>query len=280
MTIYFAFSDEQGSYKVRPKDKFLKAHPYYLRSTILIYAREWKFLTQEMANLRKKYLFPGYEEIKWSYIWSLRKCIKQHKEIDKSKNYYFLRDTKPEDIEAYVSDVISLLPKLEYCKVIYTVTENTSNEHCKESTILSFHIQDLMQRIEMELSNDDENLAVLFIDALSEKTDKNLREAYSKIYKRGDFIRDYAHIKDSLNLEYSHQSAGIQVADYLAGAFFSLLTDRPLGKKLFRDYIFDCLRKEDKSGKLMGYGVVEVPKSHLLRESLRKQILEKINVDI
>lgn len=273
MTIFFAFSDESGLYKSKPNDKHLKSHPYYLRSTVIIYAHEWKFLTRKMAEILAKYNLPSEKEIKWSYISSLEKSLDNKQKIKEDKGFYFLKDKKPEDIKAYISDVISILPELQYCKIIYTVTDNTSVESYAQKTILELHIKALMQRIEMELQSDKENLAVLFIDALNARDDKNLREAYSNIYKNGDFIQNYDHILDNLNLEYSHQSAGLQVADYLAGAFFSLITDRPLGKKLFKKYIFDCLRK-NQSGEFMGFGVIHIPKSDELRGDLREKVLK------
>jgi hypothetical protein len=38
MSIYVGFSDECGSYKVGKTQKYLKSHPFYIRSTLIINA--------------------------------------------------------------------------------------------------------------------------------------------------------------------------------------------------------------------------------------------------
>lgn len=36
MSIFFGFSDECGSYQIEKTQKFLKVHPFYIRSSLLI----------------------------------------------------------------------------------------------------------------------------------------------------------------------------------------------------------------------------------------------------
>jgi len=44
MSVYFAFSDENGDYKQDRSQKFITSHPYYIRSTFLMLSSEWKML--------------------------------------------------------------------------------------------------------------------------------------------------------------------------------------------------------------------------------------------
>ena len=61
METYFAFSDECGKYKKEKSESFLTSNPYYVRSALIIKAKDWKslnadFLTyKEMYELRKTF---------------------------------------------------------------------------------------------------------------------------------------------------------------------------------------------------------------------------------
>lgn len=73
MTIYFAFSDEHGSYSRLKTPGFLRAHPWYIRSVVIIDAEQWKILENGYTELKIKNELPIEKEIKWSYLWSLNK---------------------------------------------------------------------------------------------------------------------------------------------------------------------------------------------------------------
>jgi hypothetical protein len=116
------------------------------------------------------------------------------------------------------------------------------------------------------------NLVILFFDPVSEAMDKFFRDAYFDLYNSGDFISKYIHIKDSLNFEHSHQSVGIQIADYISGTFSSMLkginTDNyKYGKDMYFDYIKPNLCQ--KFSIIWGYGLREVPSNKEYRKKLR-----------
>ena len=133
------------------------------------------------------------------------------------------------------------------------------------------HMQEIMQRLEMELQTKDENLCTLFIDPVSEETNKFLRDIYFELYQKGDFIKRYSHIKDSLNMEYSHQSVGIQLADYIAGSFGGFLRGFDISKTIFLNKIKKFLRT-DSHGEVFGCGIREVPRNTLLRKQLKESL--------
>ena len=124
----------------------------------------------------------------------------------------------------------------------------------------------------MEIQNDDNNLAILFLDPINNNTDYLIRESYRRIYLSGDFIKKYKHIKDSLSFELSHHSFGIQLADYCVGVFNSALKGFSKSTDIFRTILWQFVRK-GFDGSFMGYGVVEIPKNQKVRQIL----LEKIN---
>ncbi len=118
-------------------------------------------------------------------------------------------------------------------------------------------------------------MAVLFFDPVNENTDNFFRDAYFELYNSGDFINEYKHIKDSLNIENSHQSVGIQLADYISGTFSACLkginsNNYDRGKQMFYKYVYPNLRRNN--GDFWGFGIREVPSNLNYRLELSREI--------
>lgn len=267
MTIYFAFSDENGSYKRVRGKRFIRAHKYYVRATCIIDATEWKNIESAYCALKRKHGIPIEKEVKWSFARSLHKYKEDGKEIREKEAFYFLREKNPEALQDFLREALALLVDLNYCNVIFTVT---SNERCRaiaHSRLIKMHLQEAMQRIQMDMEDARENLCVFFVDPVSNENDKNLREAYSELYRGGDLYKRYSHIKDSLNVEHSHHSVGIQMADFLAGAFVANLKEYEMGQEVYRDCLSRIIRR-GPGGRLPGFGFREVPRDVDLRAEL------------
>ncbi|MEL7005609.1 MAG: DUF3800 domain-containing protein [Bacteroidota bacterium] len=279
MSIYFGFSDECGKYQNSKSKKYLRVHPYYLRSTLLIDAEEWKKLNNQFCELKVLFDFPLEKEIKWAYLWQLRNYQKRNETVPDKRDFKFLESYDYHDLIEFVEKALQLLESLNYKKIILTYTENASSPNINEKAMLKMHLQEHMQRIEMQIqTRSEENLAVLFFDPVSEETDQHLRDIYFDLYNSGDFIHSYKHIKDSLNIEHSHQSVGIQISDYISGTFSAILKGRSSekydrGKKMFYNHVYPNLRKHN--GRIWGIGVREVPSSSKRRKELAKHIDEE-----
>ncbi len=275
MSIYFGFSDESGCYQQAKEPKFLRSHPFYIRSTLLIKADEWKQLNEEFQNLKIHYDFPLDKEIKWSYLWNIRIHQKKKEEIPDDRSYKFLETYDYKDLISFVEACLALLNNLSYKKIIISHTKNATCGSINEKSMLKMHLQEHMQRVEMQIqTRSEENLAILFFDPISKRTDKLLRDIYFDLFKSGDFISEYKHIKDSLNIENSHQSVGIQLADYIAGAFSSMLkgissSNYERGKELYLEYVHPNLRKYN--GTIWGIGIREVPSMMSYRKYLSNE---------
>jgi hypothetical protein len=171
----------------------------------------------------------------------------------------------------FVENSLAALQKLSFARVILTVTANDRCARIEESNFYKMHLQEAMQRLEME-SEASGHTCVLFVDSISSDQDRHLRDAYHAIYQDGDFIKKYRHIVDSLNLVYSHHSIGIQLADFIAGCSCGFLRGYPESVKLFKAYVRPLLRV-GWTGNIMGYGVREVPRSQLFRTELSAKIV-------
>ncbi len=272
MSIFFGFSDECGSYKLNKNKKYLTVHPHYIRSTLLIKADEWKKINKAFTDLKTLYNLPVEKEVKWAYLWHLRNYQKKGQKIPEGKDFKFLESYDYHDLIEFVERSLALLETIEYKKVIITHTDNANCPRINEKAMLKMHLQEHMQRIEMQIqTRTEENLAVLFFDPVSENTDRHFRDIYFELYNSGDFINSYKHIKDSLNIENSHQSVGIQLADYVSGTFSAILKGREpknydRGKQMFFRYVYPNLRRYN--GVIWGIGIREVPSNMAYRREL------------
>ena len=272
MSIYLAFSDESGGYIKDRNNGFINAHPYYERATFVILASDWKDINMKFRRIKKLFNIPLEKEIKWSYLWSLYKIQRNGLNISEKKPFYFLKDREYNELLNFIDSSLTLLSELSYVKIIITVTSNIHCPRINEGDIYKMHIQNTMQRIEMELQNREDNLCVLFIDPVSEERNKFFRNTYFDLYQQGDFIQQYSHIMDSLNLQYSHHSLGIQFADYISGSFGGFLKGYENSKKIFKKRIMPFLRTRD-NGELFGFGIMEIPRN----DEVRNHIIERLN---
>lgn len=275
MATYFSFSDECGDYTQYITPKQLKVHPFYIRATLTFKSDEWKKLRDNFIDLKNQYSIPLHEEVKWAYLWNLNFHEQRQQPIPKDKPYKFLESVGFQGTLNFVNDSLKLIHGLTQKFIILTFSDNKINSAHKEYSIIKFHIQEIMQRIEMQLQSNNENLCVLFFDPVNERKNDLFREIYHDFYLTGDFVQKYNHIKDTLNIEPSHQSVGIQIADFISGAFSSVLKANSSnnykdGLDMFFDHVYPHLRRV--YGWVYGYGIREVPKSSLVRRNLRTKI--------
>ena len=276
MPIYFSFSDECGDYKPHMSAKQIRRHKFYIRSCFTINANEWKFLKREFDALKVKYGLPTSREIKWAYLWSLREIAKKGTPIEDGHELKFLENYDYHKLIDFVEESLSLIHKLAEQDIVLTFTKNSNGYGTNEKSMLCFHLQEHMQRLEMGMAVNEDNLAVLFFDPIGSEKNEMFREIYSEHYEKGDFIEKYKFIKDSLNIENSHHSVGIQIADYISGAFSAILKSSPnedysRGVKMFNESVKPHLRRGWNSN-LYGYGIREVPRSVPTRNWLVTQL--------
>ncbi|MDD2608004.1 MULTISPECIES: DUF3800 domain-containing protein [Bacteroidales] len=262
---YFCFSDECGDYKPNLTDIQLRNHPFYIRTTLLMNSNEWKTLNLNFRELKKKYGLSISKEIKWANLWTLRSFQKNKKKIPERFRLQHIEQIDYHVLIDFVEESLALINLLNEKKIIATYTKNSNRYPTNEKSMISFHLQEHMQRLEMELQVDEGNLGVLFFDPIGNEKNEMFRQFYYELFENGDYIESYKFIKDSLNIENSHHSVGIQLADYISGAFSSILkasidNDYSRGVKMFYESVYPNLRR-GRNGEIQGYGIREVPRS-------------------
>ena len=73
MEAYFAFTDECGSYQKIRTEKFNKAHPFYVRSTVIISLSDYLALQKGMDDIKISFGLQPNVEIKWAHFGSALK---------------------------------------------------------------------------------------------------------------------------------------------------------------------------------------------------------------
>jgi hypothetical protein len=210
MEAYFAFTDECGQYQRIRSEKFNKAHPFYVRSTVIISWPDYLLLQNGIDDIKKAFDLNTKIEVKWSHYGSAMK-----------KNY---RDVPhrllPEQLKEFYSQTLSLLCKLESVCVYYTLTDNNIIGQVNEIALLRMHLQNALQKVQKMMSG-REGFAIVVADDLNDKT-KVLKQATYKLMLTGDYVQ-YTNIKKGLYIDFSNQCPGLQVADICAGVFTASL---------------------------------------------------------
>jgi len=292
MATYFVFSDESGKYNENYRNR---GHKYFVRSALLFDSANWLAVKTRIDALKVQAQIPVETEFKWNYMRLIYNHQKGGRRIRPKGGAYPFRKHDIDELIAFVRRTISLFHRYGESKIICTFTENlpirrwrillggstategTSRNPTRQN-ICKWHLQELMQRVEMEMQRSN-SLAVVFFDEESDRTtEKHVRNCYHDMYHNGDFIKNYQHIKDSLCFEDSSHSTGIQVADYIAGIFNAFLNDDDISYALMRDCILPILRKES-TGDYLGYGIREVPRDESKRQSVSEKIKRKLLVE-
>ena len=263
MKTYFIFVDESG--KLRGKD------PYYIRSCFFISSEHWRDSRNKFLDLKKIYAIDVQKEFKWSYIWGLKKFQDSGKKITKTCAFYYFRDYDYHDLMKFVEKVLEYLLKYSSVRYLFTISRKSKMTIAQEKTIHEMHIQEIIQRVEMELQEHND-IGVIFHDEVGPKEQKIVCEIYNRIFLSGDYINKYSHIKDGLSIDISSHSYGIQIADFLAGAFMGFMKDYTWSISLLRKYIAPRLRRSVKDY-IFGYGIREVP--HI--PAFRGELMRKFN---
>lgn len=136
---------------------------------------------------------------------------------------------------------------------------------------MKFHLQEAMQRVNMDAQPN--GFSTIIMDELNPDKIKKLKTACHEIAVKGDFIK-YKNIYSGVLTECSSQSAGIQLADFAAGIMNGYLRGALLSRgkyefatDLFNEFVLPHLRHHH-DGRIMGYGVREVPSDTEIRNKL------------
>jgi len=268
MKYYLTFTDESGDFIHQMNEGQLRNTPFYVRASITIKADEWNRLKVGMDSLKARFGIPLDVEFKWNYLYSLRQ-YEMEGILDKNKlKVPYLSQIDFEGGFDYVSSCMSILHDLEHKTIVITYTDNELNKRCTRDSIMEWHLQNHMQRVEYEMKNAD-GTSQFCLDGWGPSDNQGLNKAfktiYNRLYRNGDrYLDRYNRLFDELTLSDSKNSVGIQIADFIAGAASAYMKHKKQNKicfnyaaPIFESYIHPNLRTRNNS--IMGSGFVDVP---------------------
>lgn len=276
MNTYFCFNDESGDWNDKQRN-------FYVRASIIVNSVYLKKIENEINNIRTKLgLINLKEEIKWQDLWTIRKYFNKNKEPKDKRTlniYNFLECIKKDHnlLIDYCEKVLSLLANEKNdTKIIITFTELEEYPHHKEEDIYRFHIQDHLQRLQMQFHD---NLVIIIYDSIDVKKKELFKNIHKEIIENGDFIKEYSSIFESLLFDDSYDNKFIQFADFTAGCFSGVLNSIKKNDEInyrkslefFIKYINPKICINNKN-EIWGIGIKETPKDDTIRNYYKNEI--------
>lgn len=274
MKALFCFNDESGDWNENSK--------FYIRASLIIPSEQLKSIEKNINKIRYKFnLIRINEEIKWQDLWTIRKVFIGKKSKDKlnkrlseivkflvsqHKDYHYLID--------YTQAILQNVLEIDNVKIILTFTERHTSH--QEKYIYKFHIQDHLQRLQMQFQND---LILIIYDSLNRKKRELFKEIHKEIVSKGDFIKEYSAISETLLFDDSYDNKLLQVVDFIAGSFHGTLkavssnnfNNYQKAVEFFINYIYPRLAISN-NGEVWGVGIKETPKNKEIRELYKRKI--------
>jgi hypothetical protein len=247
--MYLMFTDESGT---PPKPD--KQHPrYFVIAGIIIPESSWTVVRDALMGMKIRRKIRG--EIKWRYF-----APDNHD--DKNPMRKLSPDERNEirtEIYRIISKVGSMTTIAAVCcaQAAYQMPSIGGQEDIYHLTykVLSERFQYFLQaRKNPDGSN---SMGIIVSDHRGAKDDKRLRAHHQMLlHSTGAATSQYRNLIESLFLQPSDQSIGIQLADMVAGALWRAYERKD---DQFASQIKSTFRTST-TGQILGYGIVHVPK--------------------
>lgn len=204
---------QPGGFDKEKNELVKNTSKYFILSGFMINADKILHIEEKMRDIKLKYGLNPYHEIKWNTRYK-----------DMGIDYKKIMDMKKEImgiVNNYKNSVIGIVMDKEYC---YKNKEFIQNHN--DLYAIALHL--LMERCCMQITDEKGRNTVIpaMIFADSRKNDRNnkldieLQSSYLRAKNMGTHFVKFPNFCDTLIFVDSDYSAGIQVADFCAGAIF------------------------------------------------------------
>lgn len=247
--MYILFIDESGTPPKPGKD-----HPrYFVVGGIAIPEGAWHRIRDAMLGLKARRKIRG--EIKWRYFAPsntearnpMRHLDQPERDAIRTELYALIcSEQSVRTIASVCSNSAAYsMPSVNTQDDIYHLTYKTISER------FQYYIQDV------SVQNGRKEFGIVVGDHRGSKDDTLLRRYHQRLlHSSAEFISTYDNMVESLFLEPSNLSVGIQLADMVSGAVW-----RKFERNDDRWYsALEPSLRRSKRNQLAGYGIVKVPK--------------------
>ena len=247
--MYLLFMDESGT---PPKPG--KQYPrYFVMSGVIIPEGSWRDVRDDLLGMKIRRGVRG--EIKWRHFAP---------DNDEPKNP-MRRQTQPER-DSIREEMFGIVCKPQYditsisavcsAEAAYNIASVTGQDDIYHLTykVVTERFQYFLQGRSTRAHTE---FGIIVCDHRGSGEDKRLRAHHQMlVHATGGFTSDYKNMIESLFLQPSHQSIGIQLADIVAGAVWR---NYERNDDRFFKMAEPSFRKS-RAGQILGYGIVKVPK--------------------
>jgi len=248
--MYILFMDESGT----PPKPGVEYPRHFVMSGVIIPEGSWREVRDDLLGMKIRRGIRG--EIKWRHFAPANDEAKNpmrklpQPERDAIREEMFGIICKPQHGIISISAVCSGAAAYKIARVntqedIYHLTYKVVTER------FQYFLQDQSTRARTEFG-------IIVCDHRGANDDKRLRIHHQMlIHAAGGPTTDYKNLIESVFLQPSHQSIGIQLADLVAG---SVWRNYERGDDRFLKLAEGSFRR-NRGGQVMGYGIVRVPKN-------------------
>ena len=150
----FVFTYEAGAYNKLPSEPFRRSHPFYIRSNTYLSTDDYRVFQGEAQALNIRYSIPVGEEVKWSDLWETKRGKIRAE---------FLKGLSDDKLKGYYRRILQCATTKGSLCFLFTVTcVFTQLCYHSESELLKFHLQEAMQRVNMDAQ--PEGFATIIMD--------------------------------------------------------------------------------------------------------------------
>jgi hypothetical protein len=254
--MYLLFLDESGTPPTPAKGK----DRYLVIAGVIIPEGAWHAIAKEFGEIRRDYKIKG--EIKWKFFGKSNN--------DKNSSIQHLPNQNKEDLR---TDLFRILTKRRSVKIIACVT-SVEAAYARPTIIDQddvYHLtyKAVTERFQYFLQDasrvtSQNQFGLVICDHRMSGDDKKLRKRHNELLeRRSDFTSSYDNLIETIFFSPSDVSVGLQLADMAAGAIHRSFQ---YGEHRFANAITKSFRTS-KSGVILGYGLVKMPKGDFIEPS-------------
>jgi hypothetical protein len=248
--MHILFVDESGTPPVLGKSD----PRYFVVGGVIVPENTWHRLRDGMLGLKLRLKIRG--ELKWRYFAGTN----DQQENPMRKFDQATRDTIRAEIYRLICSERSVKSIAAVCSIgaVYEISSVTTPDDIYKLAYkalterLQYYLQDLSREVGRK------EFGIVVADHRGKQDDKRLRAHHQMLlYSSAEFVSRYDNLIESLFLQPSNLSIGIQFADLVAGAVWRKFER---GDDRWYKQMEPSLRRSRK-GDIEGYGIVKVPKA-------------------
>ena len=214
--MYIIFTDESGEpggFDIEKKGLVKNTSKYFILAGFMINSDEILKIEEKLRDIKLKYGLNTYHEVKWNTKYKAI-SIEYEQIISMKKEIMQI-------VRKYKNSVIGIVMDKEYC---YNNKEHIKNHNDLYSVALHLLMERCCMQITKETGRKNTEPALIFADSRkndkNNKLDKELQMSYLRAKNMGTYFVKFPNFCDALIFADSDYSAGIQIADFCAGAIF------------------------------------------------------------